>query len=575
MTSSPINSERTIVYSNQFLGPFTDVCKEMERLACFVSYDKSRPLEEEEGSTDNLDAELKAIAKILINCKLSSNEKREPDQLKNQIIQNLGKIGLAFPLIKQLKSAKTVDEIRRFAKIFFHYKCAALYPSRVQKPNQGLNGPTLLIEYPKLSKNNLSETILEASVLKCTDPIELACHAVYYALANVFQENGATSIGFSVPKVGGLDFLNSTYHSPASTDYEPDIEQDIRNKQFGMPKDAAQKLKAELTTLINKLPKSFVASEEEKDSGRPPHSFVLLSERIVGSHLLDAVITGKLNFFRTLKEEEPIVVEPVQTFQQNMLLRQFALLTAFDLFMGNFDRLASLEKNDLDDDNSPYFLQTKEANLANLMIDFNHTAPIVYAIDNRTQPEFIENPDLQNAYNRSLGDLLTSSKGRRQIGENIQNCITNFMERLSDNGDIEITNEIEDNRQDFLNLIHSKNALDQFEKGIEQGVAFIRGVLFNNWNSEKGVPLRNYLSNAAPEVLDFVDTQFKFFRDMKERPVHNTKLPLMPAPTVHLTKWKNPLLYNRLTTKISAFKKTPSLSEPGSVQSNPSTRELS
>lgn len=342
------------------------------------------------------------------------------------------------------------------------------------KSNDGQNGPTLLVAYPRLS-NKTSEVTIKSYVIKWTDQNELCCNRLYSTFSRFIQDK-YNSISFEVPLVCGFNF-ETNIHELSDTSLcqmQGDDGEKIRNTFNAIAKIGAPKHPM-------------------------PNKIVMLAERINGETLCSFVMAK----YKMLTND-----------QKEKLFIQLGQIAMLDLIIGNSDRLLPICKPT---ENESYHLLGSEANLGNIMIRWipdEKKDPLIYAIDNAIEAELINDPILIQKHlaflesqfsNPEMADTLSKS-----IARSILSAISNHIDQAE-------KQKIPEFRKEFNSI---STDIEQFgtscfQAGLKGMSSMLESTLIPMWNGEQGNFPKNYLSTTYPKLLSAIEIRFKEFTTMR------------------------------------------------------------
>jgi hypothetical protein len=106
--------------------------------------------------------------------------------------------------LPSIESAQTVEELQKCLIRFFKDTQSYSVAGIIKKSNQGLNGPTLIIDYSRLDKT-LTTIQWKNFVVKWANTDEIRALRIYGAFQQILLQGGAKDL-FCVPKALLLDF---------------------------------------------------------------------------------------------------------------------------------------------------------------------------------------------------------------------------------------------------------------------------------------------------------------------------------------------------------------------------------
>lgn len=329
-----------------------------------------------------------------------------------------------------------------------------------KKSNSGTKGPTCLISYP-------TEKGMRSFVIKyLDDQIEPIANRLYRGFSKFFSKEDI-SLGFSVPLTSSFDFQSGIYDTPEC--FKP------------ISPEEREDLQGRLLQIAKAMESSPVANH------------VMISERVPGQNLLHFIMGG----YPTLTED-----------QRAKFFERLGRIALLDLVMGNVDRFIRI----INEKDGSYNLDNQsECNLGNLMVEYSQEKKYFrfHAIDN----ELVLDKSLA-AYEDFLDRIFSCKDPFTPLIENISICFENALNAQSDEIDLRDFQK-QNEKISLANLLKPiKDDLKKIaEKNLRLGMAqmcnWLKGDLFEAWQKD---PLKNYLRESSPQLLQAVEERFKAFR---------------------------------------------------------------
>ncbi len=342
--------------SNRFLSSPKDLLEVSAELAHLYEVSNQHPVEATQRA--------KSVEKLHEICNEASTMAQTDLVIaQKDLVDKLGKDGMSVYRKYFEDPPQTLEDFgRRIKKVVVEADTVLAPP--IRKAIRGHNGPTLLVSYPEVDEERgLSN--YNTSVIKWTTVSEILSHRVYDLVCRLMN--------------------NSEFKVAESTSY--DFEKKVSYSVDGKRSVLDETLNTGLKTTFKKIKRLCRPEADLKDKK------IVIFENIKGQNIFDFVLTK----YRYLDKE-----------QKNALFKRFAMIGLLDMVLGNNDRFISVFE-DFEVDGMPYVLDEQEANLGNVMIewDVGSTDPILYAIDNGIEPDFYKNSRLKKKYNAFLRKTLS------------------------------------------------------------------------------------------------------------------------------------------------------------------------
>ena len=384
----------------------------------------------------------------------------------------------------ELDNATTIETFQRCAlRCIKDTKSVQIPP--LQKSHRGVNGPTLLVSYPRPS-NDFTDSYLNNYVVKWAHLNERCANHLYDA----FSKNFGTDIHsptFTVPKTNSIDLTRNHHemHDRSLSTLQPELTLQLRQKFL-------------------KVAKTTGPNIEPKDD------HILLMERICGENLFDF---GKDRY------------DYLSQDQKEKLFNQLGQVAMLDVLFGNQDRLIQVY---FDKDENTYRLETFESNLGNIMISWagdtrrpssscgskqeDSPDPVIYTIDNGIGLDLIEDPNNKEQYAIFLKKLCTNPKMEQEMAIAMTQSILTAVNTLCDD---------EDNRTEAIQKFKpftndlKKFGAPAFESGIKEMLNRLHSTLLPLWDSKAAQPLKTHLSSIYPDLALAVAERIEVFKSVR------------------------------------------------------------
>lgn len=365
----------------------------------------------------------------------------------------------------EIKAAKNAADLEKCMHRFWK-DSKSITISPFNKSHRGVNGPTLLISYPRLSPD-LRQVHLQNYVAKWTGWNELCSTRIYKEFAGYLaeQSNGSP---FSVPEIAAFD---PTSHIHEMTDGSHTL----------LPDEMAKILEEKFMELVRVAAPDITPKNEQ----------IMLQERVAGSNLFDFAITKYQHLSKEQKKE---------------LFIGLGRLAMMDVLMGNLDRFIPVECNQ----SEVYELSPAESNFGNVMIHWGQgqmESPRIYAIDNGINQELISDPQLSEKYNAFLQEQFADP----QMADHWGQTMIRSMGSCARNEGLEgsLYKECKPFLDDLKTIAPSAVSL-----GISQAFLGLREAIQLHWDCDS-CPLKAHLSWAHPELLAAVSERFEILKSAR------------------------------------------------------------
>ena len=262
-------------------------------------------------------------------------------ETKLTMLSELAEIHSAFP-----SSYNTTLPLDRLLKTLSK-DLESIKISPFKASSLGLNGPTLLISYPR-ANDATSDHWVHSTVIKWTSELEFSSSRLFSSLFQLIED--------STCKVPESSFLDLTTKEHLRMD----------GSRIPILSDA----------ILDRLKESTLTIAQQNRRLPSDDNLIMISEKVVGANLRDFIIDSYANLTDTQKQS---------------LFHSIGKISFFDIVLGNLDRLAQVKT----DFQGLVPSSSAPGNLGNLMIkratDPSHPL-ILYAIDNNIHilPEDIE-----------------------------------------------------------------------------------------------------------------------------------------------------------------------------------------
>lgn len=398
----------------------------------------------------------------------------------------------------------------------------------VRSSIRGQEGPTLLVNYQRLSKDKDSN-VSHKYVVKWTSWKEILSTRFFAFISTLFSNPNA---GFLTPQIAAIDFdqnefesdadesspllpdcakkLRSQFESIAITLKNAEIDKElfeIENKKLRMiddqSKDVPDKEKYTAEELSKKIEEKRESMNAKMIEGSKNHrqdkiaqlnqkleskQQLLLADRIPGENLFDFFF----NNYENLKEE-----------QKRPFFVNLSQLAFVDLF-GNRDRLIKLKMNKdgqyfTVNEKGEYDFEVEEANLGNVMVKQNENDdPVLVAIDDEIDPT-------DDSKYLSFLKIFFNPANYPKLAEKMADSL---ISNEFDNGTMK--EKAEKIRED-LNKI-GKSA---FLEGFMNMNALLKEKLPEAWeHSEKAALLKESLKKREPALLHALNQRIKLYETL-------------------------------------------------------------
>lgn len=354
--------------------------------------------------------------------------------------------------LPSIESAQTVEELQKCLIRFFKDTQSYSVAGIIKKSNQGLNGPTLIIDYSRLDKT-LTTIQWKNFVVKWANTDEIRALRIYGAFQQILLQGGAKDL-FCVPKALLLDFKRQ---QAEKTNGELIKLESVMNKQL-----------YEKFLAITRLSHPEEVPEDES---------LIIMEKISGENLFD-FICSKYN--------------KLSTKQKHDLMFNLGRLSLLDMVLGNFDRLVYIT---LDKEENRYKISDSEVNLGNIMLDWKDTeqnAPVLYVIDNSIHSEVLENPDACLAL---IEQFVAQPPAYHYIAEMMVISIQKALNSLSRDNKTMDPKKLQ-KMMKFFSKDLKKFGKDEINGGLNEMSKVLKSTLSTVWNKQE--ELRDYLEKTEP-----------------------------------------------------------------------------
>jgi hypothetical protein len=380
----------------------------------------------------------------------------------------------------ELENAQTILDLQRCVLRFLKdTKSLRIHP--LQKSHCGVNGPTLLVSYPR-NNNELTESYeftdsqLNTFVVKWTTRNEFLTTKIYSHFSRY--------CAFLVPQASCIDLAEKTH-----------IMID------GFMNDLSSEMADCLKNSFLAIAKTFNSELE------PKHEQILLLERLPGDNLFD--------FAR--RKYPDLSLE-----QRAKLFNQLGQLAIVDLLVGNQDRFI---KADFDNQKNKYQISNASiSNLGNAMVTWHgnidlqtEATPQVYAIDNGIgtgldNEALIHDKNGKTEYIAFLTELFTNPKREELLVTAMAESLKSAFKAKADD---ECKKDSKDDRLDII-LKQIKPCIDDLDstwcrEAFRRGMQEISDTFLPAWESHEIEVLRNQLS-GYPELLESVTKRVEIFK---------------------------------------------------------------
>ncbi len=481
-TSSVIGTKRDPDVAAPIFGEVPQVLKTVSTLVRLTMLDKRLPQAGEEEEAERLETReaLEAIwnsgLKKLASTQGAEKEELQPgssslEKTKESLVAKLTKLDLSMCTnIRQIYEAEIIAATKRedlekcMHRFWKDTKSVPISP--LNRSHRGVNGPTLLISYPRLSPD-LKQMHLQNYVAKWTNWNEL-CSTRIYAEFSAYLAEPSNNAPFLVPEIAAIDPRHNIHEM---TDGSHTV----------LPEDVSKLLDEKCMEVVRIAAPGVTPKNEQ----------IMLQERVAGSNLFDFAKTK---------------YEPLSQERKQELFKELGKLAMLDVLMGNLDRFIRVEDND-----SPaYELSTYESNLGNVMIKWiegQMDSPCIYAIDNGINEELISDPLKKEKYNTFLeeqfADPQMADRWAQTMIKSIRSCVRN--DGLEENTFKECKPFLAD-----LETI----AIPAISQGIAEAFIDLKRAIELHWDGDSS-PLKNHLSWAHPELLAAVSERFEILKSSR------------------------------------------------------------
>ena len=359
--------------------------------------------------------------------------------------------------ITQLNSCEGMKK----ALLKFQKDLKSVLVPAVQKSSVGEKGPTLLVNYQRMSpKGHINRYTF---VIKWTERFELACNRIY----DLFFKQA--NIGLQTPTASGLDFATKLFETA-----------DCKQVALGV----------EIVTLLFKEFLAFTPPSQ-----KPEAKHVMVSKRIDGENLFDF---AKSKYFLMNKE------------QKEKFFHRLGQLAMLDLIMGTIDRLVLVVAIKEDD---PYSLNDAEANLGNVMVVWSQETkqpPLLYAIDNEIDVELVTSAPHKDKYKAFLQSLFKRDGWDGAVADSM---VASFKSGISTRVD-DAPGNVEAMRAQLKPISQDLEPIAKtaFRNGIQEMVLHLCKVLVPTWESTNQLFLKSYLKSTSPHLLEAVGERLDIFK---------------------------------------------------------------
>ncbi|MBS0625526.1 MAG: hypothetical protein JSS32_05705 [Verrucomicrobia bacterium] len=454
--------------SKCFFANPNEVAREVGRLSWLSKVNGPLP-------TNGRAMALAKVEKVWVDVKKQIEELKPVAEIKDAINKGFRTMGPLKALFNDdLVAAATRDDIEKIAQKFMK-AIPSLAANPVRKSNRGLMGPTLLVNYPRVSANQSEQ---HAQAIKWTEYAEYGTNQIYTAFAEIFRRVGIKHSCYHVPPSTGLDFVGKVQRAGSDKEFSLNGFEQVEEQLKGIAKSC----------------------DKDLDTAGLTH-FVTMTQFVNGENMFDFIDSGK---FAQMNEPQKI-----------NFFRQIGRLAMMDLLLGNGDRFFKLAL----DDGKWIFDRMADTNFGNAMVNWNPDTnkdenAAIFAIDNLVDP-FLTHPEQgqenQKKYCDFIKGLLSNPDFVRVLSDEMFKMIQNALTSADSRG----TEAQERQKEAFLKDL-SGFGMREIGQGIAEMDTWLEKALIPEWEKEYQ-PLHKAIDASCSPLMKAVNGQIETYKTVRSK----------------------------------------------------------